>query len=47
MMTSFPGTWVMAWVSYGGSPAMMKTPTMVVVLVEALGDVGLARTAKN
>jgi hypothetical protein len=33
-------------VSYGGSPAMMRTPTGAVVLVEALGAVGFARAAK-
>jgi hypothetical protein len=47
MMTPFPQTWVMVGVSYGSSSMMMKTPTEVVVLVEALGVVGLARAAKN
>jgi hypothetical protein len=37
----------MAGVSYGGSSVMMKTPTEAVVLVEALGAVGLARAAMN
>jgi hypothetical protein len=37
----------MVWESYGGSLAMMKTPTGAVVLVEALGAVGLAQAAKN
>jgi hypothetical protein len=46
-MASFPRTWVMARVSYGGSPTMMKTPTGAVVLVEAPGAVGLARAAMN
>jgi hypothetical protein len=43
----FPRTWVMVGVSYGGSAVMMKTPTGAVVLIEALGVVGLARAAKN
>jgi hypothetical protein len=47
MTTPFPQTWVMVGVSYGSSLMMMKTPTEVVVLVEALGVVGLARAAKN
>jgi hypothetical protein len=34
-------------VRLGGSPVMLKTPTGAVVLVEALGGVGLARAAKN
>jgi hypothetical protein len=37
----------MVWESYGGSLAMKKTPIGVVVLVEALGAVGLAQVAKN
>jgi hypothetical protein len=37
----------MAGMPYGGSPAMMKTPMGAVVLVEALGAVGLARGVKN
>jgi hypothetical protein len=32
----------MVWAASGGSPAMMKTPMGAVVLVEALGAVGLA-----
>jgi hypothetical protein len=46
-MTPFPQTWVTPGVSYGGSLVMMKTPTGAVVLVEALGAVGLARAAKK
>jgi hypothetical protein len=29
MTASFPQTWVMVGVSYGGSPMMVKTPTVV------------------
>jgi hypothetical protein len=46
-MTSFPRTWVMTGVYYGGSPVMIKTPTRAVVHVEVVGAVGLARAAKN
>jgi hypothetical protein len=37
----------MVWPASGGSPATMKTPTGEVVLIEALGVVGLARVAMN
>jgi hypothetical protein len=35
------------WVASGGSSAMMKMPMRAVILVEALGAVGLARTVNN
>jgi hypothetical protein len=47
MTTPFPRTGVTTGVSYGGSPMMIKTPTRVVVHVEALGAVGFSRPAKN
>jgi hypothetical protein len=36
-----------AWAASGGSLAMMKTPMMAVILVEAPGAVGLVRTVKT
>jgi hypothetical protein len=47
MSASFSRHWVIVWAAFGGSPAALKTPTGVLIFVQAPWATGLARAARN